>query len=109
MKEPCGYREQEAEASHALRPWGTRTRFRTSVTNILGSGRRKGYTEMYRGVATEVTLLKKLRVELYLNDAEVDKAMNAIIQGGRTGKKGDGVLYVVDVYQGIRIPTGGIF
>lgn len=80
-----------------------------SVTNILGSGRQKGYTEMYRGVATEVTLLKKLRLEIYLNEADMDKAINAIIQGARTGKEGDGVLYVVDVHQGMRIRTGETF
>lgn len=80
-----------------------------SVTNILGSGRQKGYTEMYRGVATEVTLLKKLRLDIYLNEADMDKAINAIIQGARTGKEGDGVLYVVDVHQGMRIRTGETF
>lgn len=80
-----------------------------SITNILGSGRQKGYTEMYRGVATEVTLLKKLRLEIYLNEADMDKAINAIIQGARTGKEGDGVLYVVDVHQGMRIRTGETF
>lgn len=80
-----------------------------SVTNILGSGRQKGYTEMYRGVATEVTLLKKLRLELYLDEADMDKAVNAIIQGARTGKEGDGMIYVVDVQQGLRIRTGETF
>ena len=48
-----------------------------SVTNILGSGRQKGYVEMYRGVATEVTLLKKVRIELCLHDEDVQKAMRA--------------------------------
>lgn len=85
------------------------TLFCMSVTNILGAGRQKGYTEMYRGVATEVTLLKKLRIEIYLDEADVDKAINAIIQGARTGKEGDGVLYVVDVHQGMRIRTGETF
>lgn len=80
-----------------------------SVTNILGSGRQKGYTELYRGVATEVTLLKKVRIEIYLEELDVDKAMDAIVKGGRTGKEGDGVIYVVDVHQGIRIRTGESF
>ena len=49
-----------------------------SVTNILGSGRQKGYTEMYRGVITEVTLLKKLRLELCVEDDKAEEAMQAI-------------------------------
>lgn len=83
--------------------------FCMSVTNILGSGRQKGYTELYRGVATEVTLLKKLRVEIYLAEEDLEKAMAAIVKGGRTGREGDGVIYVVDVHQGIRIRTGEEF
>ena len=77
-----------------------------SVTNILGSGRQKGYVEMYRGVATEVTLLKKVRVELCLHDEDVEKAFKAISKGACTGHEGDGIIYVMDVEKGIRIRTG---
>lgn len=77
-----------------------------SVTNILGSGRQKGYTEIYRGVSKEVTLLKKVRIELYLNDEDVDKAVAAIMLGARTGKQGDGMIYISDVQRGYRIRTG---
>ena len=77
-----------------------------SVTNILGSGRQKGYVEMYRGVATEVTLLKKVRIELVIADDSVEKAMDAIANGAATGHEGDGIIYVMDVLQGRRIRTG---
>ncbi len=77
-----------------------------SVTNILGSGRQKGYVEMYRGVATEVTLLKKVRIELCLHEEDVEKAMEAISKGASTGHEGDGIIYVVDVLQSRRIRTG---
>lgn len=77
-----------------------------SVTNILGSGRQKGYVEMYRGVATEVTLLKKVRIELCLHDDDVQKAMDAVSEGSSTGHEGDGIMYVVDVLASQRIRTG---
>ncbi len=77
-----------------------------SVTNILGSGRQKGYVEMYRGVATEVTLLKKVRMELCLHDEDVKKAMEAISSGALTGHEGDGIMYVTDIVEGYRIRTG---
>ncbi len=77
-----------------------------SVTNILGSGRQKGYTEMYRGVTMQVTLLKKLRLEICIEDKRVSEVMEAIVKGARTGHEGDGVIYVVDALQGIRIRTG---
>lgn len=77
-----------------------------SVTNILGSGRQKGYVEMYRGVATEVTLLKKVRIELCLHDEDVQKAMNAIAESASTGHEGDGIIYVVDIVASQRIRTG---
>lgn len=87
----------------------THALYSMSVTNILGCGRQKGYTETYRGVATEVNLLKKLRVELYIADADVDKAMNAIAHAAKTGKEGDGIIYALDVHKGIRIRTGESF
>ena len=77
-----------------------------SVTNILGSGRQKGYTEMYRGVTTQVTLLKKVRIDICLADNLVDAAMQAIVGGARTGHEGDGVIYVTEAVRGIRIRTG---
>ena len=80
--------------------------FSMSVTNILGAGRQKGYTEVYRGVQTEVNLLKKIRVEVGVDDALVDTAIAAITEGARTGQAGDGVIFVQDINKALRIRTG---
>jgi nitrogen regulatory protein P-II 1 len=77
-----------------------------SVTNVLGSGRQKGYTEVYRGVQTEVNLLKKVRVEIGVPEDKVDVAIEAISQGAKTGQTGDGVIFVLDTIQALRIRTG---
>ena len=76
-----------------------------SVTNILGAGRQKGYTEMYRGVTTQVTLLKKIRIELCLDEPKIDTAIQAVTRGAKTGHEGDGIIYVVNAEQTIRIRT----
>ncbi len=77
-----------------------------SVTNILGSGRQAGFTETYRGVVMEVNLLKKIRIELGLAEEKLDEALEAIKTGAQTGKEGDGVIFVQDLNQTIRIRTG---
>lgn len=77
-----------------------------SVTNSLGCGAQKGYHESYRGVGFDVNLLKKVRLEIAVNDDFVDKAINAIIAGARTGKIGDGKIFVLDMHRCIRIRTG---
>jgi nitrogen regulatory protein P-II 1 len=77
-----------------------------SVTNVLGAGQQKGYTEMYRGIQTEVNLLKKLRLELAVADEKVAEALAAIEDGARTGRAGDGVIFVIDLVKGRRIRTG---
>ena len=61
---------------------------------------------MYRGVITEVTLLKKLRLELCVEDDKAEEAMQAIAEGARTGKEGDGVIYMVEGIKGFRVRTG---
>ncbi|MDR0621988.1 MAG: P-II family nitrogen regulator [Deltaproteobacteria bacterium] len=80
--------------------------FSLSVTNVLGAGRQKGYTEVYRGVQTEVNLLKKVRVELGVPEDKVEVAIEAISQGAKTGQTGDGVIFVLDVVSSQRIRTG---
>ncbi|MDR2668752.1 MAG: P-II family nitrogen regulator [Desulfovibrio sp.] len=80
--------------------------YSVSVTNILGAGRQKGYTELYRGVTTQVTLLKKARLEIGVPDDKVDAVIEAITTGARTGKEGDGVFFVLDVARAGRIRTG---
>jgi len=80
--------------------------FRMSVTNSLGCGRQKGYTESYRGLTTEVNLLKKTRLEIAVNDDFVKPTLQALIQGARTGGIGDGKIFVVDLEDCIRISSG---
>lgn len=77
-----------------------------SVTNILGAGRQKGYTETYRGIVSEVNLLKKIRIEIGVKDDLEAAALEAVAEGARTGKEGDGVVFVMDVSKAVRIRTG---
>jgi nitrogen regulatory protein P-II 1 len=80
--------------------------FKMSVTNALGCGQQKGYTESYRGVDFEVNLLKKVRIEIAVNDAYVQPTLDAIIEGARTGAIGDGKILVLPLEECIRIRTG---
>lgn len=77
-----------------------------SVTNALGCGQQGGYTESYRGVVVEVNLLKKVRLEVAVNDDFVEPAIEAIIKGARTGEIGDGKIFVIDLAECVRIRTG---
>ena len=77
-----------------------------SVTNALGCGEQHGYEESYRGVKFEVNLLKKVRIEITVNEEFVEKTIAAIIEGARTGKIGDGKIFVVDLNDCVRIRTG---
>ena len=77
-----------------------------SVTNTLGCGEQHGYEESYRGIKFEVNLLKKVRLEIAVNEEFVEKTVNAIIEGARTGKIGDGKIFVLDLAECIRIRTG---
>lgn len=80
--------------------------FKMSVTNALGCGQQKGYHESYRGVDIEVNLLKKIRIEVAVNDEFVKPTIDAIIDGARTGKIGDGKIFVMTLDECIRIRTG---
>lgn len=80
--------------------------FKMSVTNSLGCGQQKGFTESYRGAETEVNLLKKIRLEIAVNEEFVERTIEAIIGGARTGNIGDGKIFVVDLVECIRIRTG---
>lgn len=77
-----------------------------TVTNALGCGQQKGFTETYRGVIHEVNLLKKVRLEIAVNDDFVQPAIEAIIKGARTSKIGDGKIFILDLVECIRIRTG---
>ena len=80
--------------------------YKMSVTNSLGCGQQKGYTESYRGVVTEVNLLKKVRLEIAVNEGFVQPTVDAVIAGARTGQIGDGKIFIVDLAACIRIRTG---
>jgi nitrogen regulatory protein P-II 2 len=80
--------------------------FKVSVTNAVGCGAQKGYHESYRGVDVEVNLLKKVRLEIAVNEAFVEKTVDAIIDGARTGNIGDGKIFILDLPECIRIRTG---
>ncbi|MCF7849163.1 MAG: P-II family nitrogen regulator [Kiritimatiellales bacterium] len=80
--------------------------FKMSVTNALGCGQQKGYHETYRGTDVEVNLLKKVRMEIAVNDEFVQPTLDAIIKGARTGNIGDGKIFVLDLPECIRIRTG---
>jgi len=76
------------------------------VTNAMGCGEQHGYEESYRGIKFEVNLLKKVRLEIAVNEEFVEKAVNAIIEGAKTGQIGDGKIFVLDMNECVRIRTG---
>ena len=77
-----------------------------TVTEVKGFGRQKGHTELYRGAEYTVDFLPKLRVEAAVADQLVDQAVDAIEQAARTGKIGDGKIFITPLEQVIRIRTG---
>ncbi len=79
--------------------------YRLSVTNALGCGRQRGYSENYRGNEMEVNLLKKVRLEIGVNDEFLDITIESIIKGAQTDHIGDGKIFVLDMQQCIRVRT----
>ncbi|MCU0939597.1 MAG: P-II family nitrogen regulator [Burkholderiaceae bacterium] len=77
-----------------------------TVTDVKGFGRQKGHTELYRGAEYVVDFLPKVKVEAVVPDGLVDRALDAIVKAARTGKIGDGKIFVRTVEQVIRIRTG---
>jgi nitrogen regulatory protein P-II 1 len=77
-----------------------------TVTEVKGFGRQKGHTELYRGAEYVVDFLPKIRVEVVLPDDQVEAAIEAVVKAARTGKIGDGKIFVSPVEQAIRIRTG---
>ena len=77
-----------------------------TVTEVKGFGRQKGHTELYRGAEYVVDFLPKVKVEVVVGDGLVEKAVDAIVNAARTGKIGDGKIFVLDVAQVVRIRTG---
>jgi nitrogen regulatory protein P-II 2 len=77
-----------------------------TVTEVKGFGRQRGHTELYRGAEYVVDFLPKAKIELAVGDDIVERVVEAIIQTARTGKIGDGKIFVTDLCQAIRIRTG---
>ncbi|MBR6000064.1 MAG: P-II family nitrogen regulator [Oxalobacter sp.] len=77
-----------------------------TVTDVKGFGRQKGHTELYRGAEYVVDFLPKVKIEVVVDDPLLDLAIEAIVKSARTGKIGDGKIFVQDVEQVIRIRTG---
>jgi nitrogen regulatory protein PII len=77
-----------------------------TVTEVKGFGRQKGHTELYRGAEYVVDFLPKIKIEVVVTDAVVEAALDAIVKAARTGKIGDGKIFVTTVEQVVRIRTG---
>ena len=77
-----------------------------TVTEVKGFGRQKGHTELYRGAEYVIDFLPKVKIEVVVEDSLVDNVVEAIAESARTGRIGDGKIFVLDVDQAIRIRTG---
>jgi nitrogen regulatory protein P-II 1 len=77
-----------------------------TVSNVVGRGRQKGVAEVYRGHKEQGSLLKKIKLEIAVNEAFVEPTIKAIIDGAKTGQIGDGKIFVLDLPKCIRIRTG---
>src|SRR5947207_12997757 len=77
-----------------------------TVSEVMGCGRQKGYTEQYRGSRANISLLPKIKVESVVSDEVVDKAVDAIVGGAYSGETGDGRVFVYPVEQSLRMRTG---
>jgi nitrogen regulatory protein P-II 1 len=74
-----------------------------TITEVRGHGRQKGHTEVYRGMEYKVDLLPKVKLELVVNDARADEVIRTLVSAARTGKIGDGKIFVYEVADAIRI------
>ncbi len=77
-----------------------------TVTNVIGCGQQMGYKETYRGAVSEINLLKKVELQIAVNEEFVQPTINAIIKAARSGKIGDGKIFVTTLDECIRIRTG---
>ncbi|GAB3626394.1 Nitrogen regulatory protein P-II [Pandoraea terrae] len=77
-----------------------------TVTEVKGFGRQKGHTELYRGAEYVVDFLPKIKIEVVVASSQADQVIDAILGAARTGKIGDGKIFVTDVERVIRIRTG---
>ncbi len=77
-----------------------------TLTEVKGFGRQKGHTELYRGAEYVVDFLPKVRIEVAVDDSETDRTIQTITESARTGKIGDGKIFVTDLSETVRIRTG---
>jgi nitrogen regulatory protein P-II 1 len=77
-----------------------------TVSNVVGRGRQKGIAEVYRGHKEQGSLLKKIKLEIAVNEAFVEPTIKAVVDGAKTGQIGDGKIFVLDLPECIRIRTG---
>ncbi len=77
-----------------------------TVSEVKGYGRQKGHSELYRGAEYVVDFLPKIKIEMIVNGKDVDQVTNTIVEAARTGKIGDGKIFVSDIEKIIRIRTG---
>ena len=77
-----------------------------TVTEVKGFGRQKGHTELYRGAEYVVDFLPKIKLEIVIDDAQLDEVIDAIMKTAQTGRIGDGKIFVLDLVDTIRIRTG---
>lgn len=77
-----------------------------TVSEVKGYGRQKGHSELYRGAEYVVDFIPKIKMEMIVSDEQVDKVVDTIIESSRTGKIGDGKIFVTDIDKVIRIRTG---
>ena len=77
-----------------------------TVTEVKGCGRQKGHTELYRGAEYVVDFLPKVKIDVAIDDKDLDRVIEAITKAANTGKIGDGKIFVVNLEQAIRIRTG---
>jgi nitrogen regulatory protein P-II 1 len=77
-----------------------------TVTNVMGRGRQKGIAEVYRSHKEAGSLLKKVKLEIAVNEAFMKSAVDAVLDGARTGNVGDGKIFILDLNEAVRIRTG---
>jgi nitrogen regulatory protein P-II 1 len=97
---------QPHKLDDVLRALDDREVYLKTVSNVLGCGRQKGVSEVYRGVKEAGNLLKKIRLEIAVNDTYLQPTLDAISTAARTGKVGDGKIFVLDLAECVRIRTG---
>jgi nitrogen regulatory protein P-II 1 len=93
------------EVKEALREIGVSG---LTMTDVEGFGRQRGHTEVYRGAEYQVDFVPKVRVDVVVDDGEVDGVVDAVVKAARTGKIGDGKLWVTEVDRVVRIRTGEV-